>query len=96
MEQYWINGPRITEVVSGCASGADTLGEQWAEAHYHKIKKFPADWEGLGKAAGHIRNDEMANYAGALVAFWDGKSPGTKSMIDKAIRRGLYVKVFYV
>lgn len=54
---------------------------------------FPANWDKHGKSAGHIRNAEMAKYADALVAFWDGKSKGTKGMIDYATRCNLRVKV---
>jgi len=78
-----INLP-ITEVVSGTAKGVDRLGEQWAEAHNIPVKKFPADWNTYGKKAGYIRNEMMANYADALIAIWDGKSKGTKHMINLA------------
>ena len=76
----WI---KVTEVVCGKAPGADTLGERWAIANNIPVKEFPADWDKHKRAAGPIRNSEMAEYADALVAFWDGKSTGTKDMIDK-------------
>ena len=53
----------------------------------------PADWNRLGRAAGPIRNEEMAEVSDALIAFWDGKSRGTKSMIEIARRKGLQVAV---
>ena len=34
-----------------------------------------------------------ASGADALIAFWDGKSRGTKNMIDTATKRGLKVAV---
>ena len=71
----------VTEVVSGCASGADTLGEEWATLHNIPIKRFPADWERHGKKAGPIRNAEMGIYAEGLIAFWNGTSKGTEHMI---------------
>lgn len=43
--------------------------------------------------AGHHRNIEMANEGDALIAFWDGKSTGTRHMIHEATKRGLTVKV---
>lgn len=85
----------ITEVVSGGARGADCAGEQYGIDSQIPIKVFPADWDKQGKAAGYIRNTEMADYAEALVAFWDGKSKGTKNMIETAAKKGLYVKVFF-
>lgn len=72
----------ITEVVSGTARGIDTLGEQWAKAHNIPCKRFPPDWDKHGKKAGILRNVEMAEYADALVAVWDGFSRGTAHMID--------------
>ena len=44
---------------------------------------FPADWDKHGRAAGPIRNKQMADYADVLIAVWDGKSRGTKNMIDE-------------
>ena len=40
-----------------------------------------------GKKAGYLRNVDMAEYADALVAFWDGKSKGTGHMIDIVLKR---------
>lgn len=70
------------EIVSGTARGADQLGERYAKETGYKLKKFPADWKKYGKLAGYKRNIQMANYADALIAFWDGKSKGTRNMID--------------
>jgi hypothetical protein len=81
------------EIVSGVAAGADTLGERYAIERGHQIKRFPADWDKYGKGAGYHRNIEMADYAGALLAFWDGKSRGTLHMINRANEKGLKVKV---
>lgn len=84
------------EIVCGKARGADTLGEQYALENNLKITYFPADWSKFGYKAGYIRNKEMANYADALVAFWDGKSRGTKHMINLAEKLQLKVKVVEV
>ena len=70
------------------------MGEFGALHHDSPVKKFPADWGGLGKRAGYLRNEQMADYADALIAVWDGKSKGTKHMIDSAASKGLIVKVF--
>jgi hypothetical protein len=85
----------ISEVVSGRAEGVDYLGEQWAIKNGVQIAKFPADWNTHGKAAGHIRNKQMADYADALVAVWDGSSRGTKNMIDnmKKLNKLVFVKI---
>ena len=75
------------EIVSGNASGADKLGERFAREYHYDLKIMPAQWDLHGKSAGYIRNNEMLVYAkeadhSVLVAFWDGKSKGTKNMID--------------
>lgn len=87
------SGCGVIEIVSGMAKGADLLGERYAIERGHQIKRFPADWDKYGKGAGYRRNVEMANYAGALLAFWDGESRGTLHMINAAKDRGLKVKV---
>jgi hypothetical protein len=81
------------EIVSGAANGADKLGEKYANEKGYPIKQFPADWDKYGKSAGYRRNEEMAKYADALIAFWDGKSKGTNHMIDLAKHYGLNVVV---
>ena len=85
------------EIVSGNARGADSLGERFSDKHGIDLKLFKADWDKYGKSAGYKRNEEMANYAknddGALVAFWDGQSKGTKHMIDIGKKCELDVRV---
>lgn len=71
-------------VFSGGAKGADKLGERFAKEHHLKIVKYPADWDKFGKKAGFIRNGEMIKDADMLIAFWDGKSKGTKDIIERA------------
>jgi hypothetical protein len=87
------SGFTITEIVSGTARGVDKDGEYYAACRELPVKRFPADWDQYGKAAGHIRNKQMADYADALVAVWDGKSPGTKNMIEtmKSLNKPVYV-----
>ncbi|MBQ7670749.1 MAG: DUF2493 domain-containing protein [Clostridia bacterium] len=73
------------EIIGGGAMGADTLGEKYAHIKGIPFRLFLPDWKRYGKAAGLIRNNEMAKYAameiGVLFAFWDGESKGTKNMI---------------
>ena len=78
----------ITEVVSGGSHGVDRLGEEWAIVYFIPVKQFKADWNRYGKAAGPIRNRQMAEYADALIAVWDGKSRGTLNMIEEMKRLG--------
>ena len=80
-------------VISGCARGADQLGERWAQELGKPVIRMPADWDKYGKSAGYKRNEEMARIATHLVAFWDGSSRGTKHMIDLADKYNLLSNV---
>jgi YspA, cpYpsA-related SLOG family len=86
----------VDEVVSGCARGADRLGELYAEANGLTVHRFPADWPKYGRSAGPIRNREMAEFADALIALWDGESRGTKNMIETMRSMGKPVVVHLV
>ena len=74
--------PDISEIVSGTARGYDRLGERYAQSHHIPVERFPANWDEYGKSAGYRRNEDMANYADELIAFWDGVSKGTQHMIN--------------
>lgn len=95
-------------IISGDAKGADKLGVKYAKEKGFKFKLYPAKWDDLNAIgaiiktgqhgnynakAGIDRNLLMANNADALIAFWNGKSPGTKNMIDMATKKGLKVRV---
>lgn len=90
------SGFNITQVISGTARGVDKSGEEWAKCFGIKIREFPAFWVKYGKSAGYRRNEQMANAADALIAIWDGKSKGTKNMIDIAKKKKLKVYVHMV
>jgi hypothetical protein len=83
----------ITEIISGGAKGVDTMGERFADEYCFPLKRFPANWTKFGRGAGHVRNAEMAMYAEALIAIWDGYSKGTANMIDLARAKGLKIHV---
>ncbi len=80
-------------IVSGCASGADAIGERYAEEHGFKVEKYPADWRTYGRSAGPRRNKRMAEVSDYVICFWDEKSKGTKSMISFARKCGKPVKI---
>ena len=81
-------------ILSGTARGADRLGEKWAKENGISIEKYPAEWDKYGRRAGYVRNSAMAQNAEALVAFWDGRSRGTKHMITLAKKKGLKMAIF--
>jgi len=85
----------INEVVCGCARGVDKAGERWANKMNIPVKHFPADWGKYGKAAGPIRNKEMAEYADALLLIWDGASKGARNMnkIMRELGKPVYLEI---
>lgn len=84
---------KLTEVVEGGASGIDAMARRIATNTTIKVKTFHADWKTHGKAAGPIRDKQMAEYADALIAIWDGQSRGTKNMIETMQKLGKPVYV---
>lgn len=85
----------MDELVHGGAKGVDTIAEEIIREHWDdtEVTVFEPDWDEHGKAAGPIRNQEMAEYADKLLAIWDGESSGTHDMIDKALDAGLDIHI---
>jgi hypothetical protein len=81
-------------IFSGKARGADSLGERYANQHGIKVKEFKADWKGLGKKAGILRNIQMGDEASHAVILWDGLSRGSRQMLDYATKKGLVVRAY--
>ena len=72
-------------LISGGARGIDTLAEEVAKSQRIETKIFPAEWNKYGKGAGFIRNELIIKEADRVIAFWDGRSKGTKHSINIAI-----------
>ena len=96
-----------TILSGGCPTGADAFGEEFAALNPGRtapngehtdlnltLEVFPADWKRFKRAAGPIRNEEMAKSGDRLLALWDGESRGTMSMIRLALKHGLDVHVY--
>ena len=95
-EPVIISGKNKTVNKIGDIFGADYYGEEFAKEFKLEVEEYPADWDKHGKAAGPIRNEQMAKAANAVIVFWDGKSRGSKNMIDMAEKHNkpLRVKVY--
>lgn len=94
MDAYHLRMANIRCVIHGAARGADQMGAHWALISDIQRQSMPADWDGVErKGAGHFRNMMMTRCATHLVAFWNGYSPGTVGMIDRARHAGLIVEV---
>lgn len=83
-------------IMHGAARGADTLAQEAADFFGVRCKAFPADWDAHGKAAGPIRNIQMADYlvmcrskghSVQVIAFAGGT--GTNHMVKEAEARGI-------
>lgn len=69
-------------IISGGAKGADSLAEKFALDFNIPTKIFLPDWKVYGRSAGIVRNKEIVKEADLCFIFWDGKSKGTKSVIN--------------
>lgn len=94
-------GILFMELVCGrCDTGADAMGYTYFRSRGRTVHEFPADWKPadfggrIDYTAGPRRNTEMAKFADVLIAFWDGKSKGTRDMINKALKHGLEIHVY--
>ena len=90
-----LDGRDLSDVtlLSGHCRGADMLAELYAGERGIKVELHPAEWDKYGRAAGVHRNREMAAESDLVVAFWDGKSRGTKSLIEYAEKCGKRIEV---
>lgn len=75
----------ITAVVCGEAKGPDTWGKEWAHENHIEVLSYPAMWDVHGKAAGYMRNVEMAKVCDRCIAFMENDSRGTAHMV-KTVR----------
>ena len=80
IEEYLPEG--VTEIVSGGAKGIDEAAARFARIHGIKLTEFLPDYARYGRGAPLKRNEQIANYADAGIAFWNGSSRGTKYTID--------------
>ncbi len=88
-DENWL--PTDITIITGGATGADTLANKWAVTNWTQYKEYKADWNQYGKAAGAIRNQQMIDEGkpDLVIAFPGGK--GTKDMISRAKKAGIEV-----
>lgn len=82
-------------LISGGARGADKLAESFADKHGFSKEIFLPDWKRYGKSAGFRRNITIIESCNFVIAFWNGKSKGTKHSIDIAEKKGKPVKIYF-
>lgn len=81
--------PQKALIISGEADGADTLAYVYAMQNGYLFDGYPAKWDEYGKAAGMKRNVDMIQNSDNVIAFWNGKSPGTKNFVDLAKKKNI-------
>lgn len=83
-------------IISGGALGVDNAAQLYAEQHNIPFELVLAEWDIYGRAAGPMRNREMADLGTQLLAVWDGTSRGTKNMISEMLNRRKRVNLVLV
>ena len=83
-----------TEIVSGGAKGVDTSAREYAKKNGIKLTEFLPEYTKYGRSAPLKRNITIIGYSDIVLAFWDGKSRGTKFVIDNCRRLGVEVRVY--
>lgn len=87
---FYINKNNIRQIVSGGANGVDTLAEKWARQHGIEVLIYKPQYEVYGRKYAPIQRDkDLVNASDIVIAFWDGKSNGTKFTIDYARELGV-------
>lgn len=92
LEKYLPNN--VTEIVSGGARGIDSCAREYAMANGIKLTEFLPEYEKYARSAPLKRNIQIIDYADEVLAFWDGRSRGTKYVIENCKNRNKKVRVF--
>ena len=71
-------------IVSGGAKDVDTYAREYAKKKGLKLIEFFPDFEKYGRCAPLERNKLIVDTCDGVLAFWDGKSKGTKCALDYA------------
>ena len=85
----------VIEIVSGGAVGVDSCAAEYAKRKGLKLTEFLPDYDRYGRAAPIVRNREIVDYADEIIAFWDGKSKGTLSVIKYAQKIGKSCEIIH-
>ena len=94
LDEYIKEKPDV--VISGGAKGIDTIAEEWALKNNIEMIIHRPDYEKNGKKAAWRRNDIIIDEADKIIAFWEGKSTGTRYVINKALEVKKNIEVVFV
>ncbi|MBQ7084367.1 MAG: hypothetical protein IJM95_03875 [Anaerotignum sp.] len=84
----------VTEIISGGAIGVDTSAREYALRNEIRLTEFLPEYEKYGRVAPLKRNIVIIENADLVLAFWDGKSKGTKYVIDNCKKKNTPIKVY--
>ena len=87
-------GLSVTYLGRYLPKGVDTSAREYALAHGIKLTEFLPEYTRFGKSAPLKRNITIIEYSDIVLAFWDGKSRGTKFVIDNCRKLGVEVRVY--
>ena len=83
----------VEEIISGGAEGIDACARAFATAHAIPYREYLPMYRVYGRAAPLKRNEQIVEQADMILAYWDGKSRGTKYSITYAVKIGKKVRV---
>lgn len=83
-------------IITGGASGIDTLAEEYADNHSIPKKIIKPQYNIYGRGAPLKRNQEMVNLADKILVIWDGVSKGTDYTVKYAKKQNKNIKIILV
>ena len=86
----------VSEIVSGGARGVDTKAREYAEENNIKLTEFLPEYNRYKRGAPLKRNIQICEYSDRVLAFWDGKSRGTKFVIDYCKNNNIPIEIILV
>ena len=83
-------------IVSGGAKGADTYAREFAIKKGIRLIEHLPEYAKYGRGAPMVRNRLIIDDCDKVLAFWDGKSRGTKYTLDYAEKIGKPAKIIRI
>lgn len=84
----FIKKESVAAIISGGATGIDAIAAEWAKSNRVEYIEMLPNYKIWKDRAPLVRDEEMVNMCDVVIAFWDGKSKGTKYTLDYAQRIG--------
>jgi predicted Rossmann fold nucleotide-binding protein DprA/Smf involved in DNA uptake len=87
--------PPRASIITGSASGVDAAATKAARAKGIPVQVMAASFDEMADASrSAARNQRLVDACDVLVAFWDGRSKGTRGTVERALDAGKEVHVF--